>query len=164
MFEISDLKSKKLPELQEIAKELNVPKFKTLKKLDLVYQILDYQAANPEAVKANVSSDKDNSETKANKPQQKRTRPEKKPQNNKDQKTLEFSDKKEDNKPQERKSNNDRSHQKRHDNKSNERKDDNKRSNPNQNDNRQNRSKDNRNNPNSKNKCSCYHQHDHNAG
>ncbi len=49
MFEISDLKSKKLPELQEIAKGLNVPKFKTLKKLDLVYQILDLQAANPNA-------------------------------------------------------------------------------------------------------------------
>jgi len=49
MFEISDLKSKKLPELQEIAKGLNVPKFKTLKKLDLVYQILDLQAANPKA-------------------------------------------------------------------------------------------------------------------
>jgi transcription termination factor Rho len=47
MFEISDLKSKKLPELQEIAKGLNVPKFKTLKKLDLVYQILDLQASNP---------------------------------------------------------------------------------------------------------------------
>lgn len=47
MFEISDLKSKKLPELQEIAKGLNVAKFKTLKKLDLVYQILDVQAANP---------------------------------------------------------------------------------------------------------------------
>ena len=49
MFEISDLKSKKLPELQEIAKGLNVPKFKTMKKLDLVYQILDVQAANPQA-------------------------------------------------------------------------------------------------------------------
>ncbi|MRI02143.1 transcription termination factor Rho [Kriegella sp. EG-1] len=49
MFEISDLKAKKLPELQEIAKGLNVPKFKTLKKLDLVYQILDLQAANPKA-------------------------------------------------------------------------------------------------------------------
>ncbi|MCP4976154.1 MAG: transcription termination factor Rho [Maribacter sp.] len=49
MFEISDLKSKKLPELQEIAKGLSVPKFKTLKKLDLVYQILDLQAANPKA-------------------------------------------------------------------------------------------------------------------
>ena len=49
MFEISDLKSKKLPELQEIAKGLKVPKFKALKKLDLVYQILDVQAANPKA-------------------------------------------------------------------------------------------------------------------
>jgi len=53
MFEISDLKSKKLPELQEIAKGLNIPKYKTQKKLDLVYQILDVQAANPKAA-ANV--------------------------------------------------------------------------------------------------------------
>ncbi|MGB3591554.1 MAG: transcription termination factor Rho [Nonlabens sp.] len=51
MFQIADLKSKKLPELQEIAKGLNVPKFKQLRKLDLVYKILDLQAANPEAVK-----------------------------------------------------------------------------------------------------------------
>jgi len=50
MFEITDLKAKKLPELQEIAKELNIPKFKSLKKLDLVYQILDVQASNPSAV------------------------------------------------------------------------------------------------------------------
>jgi transcription termination factor Rho len=50
MFEISELKAKKLPELMEIAKELNVPKYKTLKKLDLVYQILDVQASNPKAV------------------------------------------------------------------------------------------------------------------
>ncbi|WP_047246090.1 transcription termination factor Rho [Maribacter thermophilus] len=56
MFEISDLKSKKLPELQEIAKELNVPKFKSLKKLDLVYQILDLQAANPKATETVVSA------------------------------------------------------------------------------------------------------------
>ncbi|MFT5751799.1 MAG: transcription termination factor Rho [Flavobacteriales bacterium] len=52
MFEISDLKTKKLPELQEIAKGINVPKYRTLKKLDLVYKILDVQAANPEAVQA----------------------------------------------------------------------------------------------------------------
>ncbi|MCM4169562.1 Transcription termination factor Rho [Arenibacter antarcticus] len=54
MFEISDLKSKKLPELQEIAKGLNVAKFKTLKKLDLVYQILDVQASNPKIVQENT--------------------------------------------------------------------------------------------------------------
>ncbi len=52
MFEISDLKAKKLPELQEIAKGLNVPKFKSLKKLDLVYQILDLQASSPKVVNA----------------------------------------------------------------------------------------------------------------
>jgi len=52
MFEISELKKKKLPELQEIAKELEVPKYRAHKKLDLIYQILDYQASNPKAVKA----------------------------------------------------------------------------------------------------------------
>ena len=50
MFEISQLKEKKLVELQEIAEKLNVPKFKSLKKIDLVYQILDLQAANPTIV------------------------------------------------------------------------------------------------------------------
>ena len=55
MLEISELKAKKLPELQELANTLKVPKYRTLKKLDLVYQILDYQAANPNAVKAIVS-------------------------------------------------------------------------------------------------------------
>ncbi len=57
MFEISDLKSKKLPELQEIAKGLNVPKYKTQKKEDLVYQILDLQAANPKAVASVVAEE-----------------------------------------------------------------------------------------------------------
>ena len=57
MFEISDLKSKKLPELQEIAKGLNVPKYKSQKKLDLVYQILDVQAANPKAAAEVIKTD-----------------------------------------------------------------------------------------------------------
>lgn len=52
MFEISQLKEMKLPELQDIAKKLSVSKYRSLKKLDLVYQILDYQAANPSVVKA----------------------------------------------------------------------------------------------------------------
>ena len=50
MFDISELKLKKLPELQEIAKKIEVPKFRTLKKLDLIYKILDVQAANPKKV------------------------------------------------------------------------------------------------------------------
>jgi len=37
-------------ELQEIAQKIDVPKFRQLKKLDLVYQILDVQAANPKQV------------------------------------------------------------------------------------------------------------------
>ena len=48
MFEISKLKEKKLSELQEIADELKISKYKTLKKLDLVYKILDHQASNPD--------------------------------------------------------------------------------------------------------------------
>ena len=56
MFEISQLKEKKLSDLQEIAQKLNVPKYRSLKKLDLVYQILDQQAADPTAVKAVVTS------------------------------------------------------------------------------------------------------------
>ncbi|MGZ0016586.1 transcription termination factor Rho [Yeosuana sp. AK3] len=50
MFEISQLNEKKLSELQEIAQKLNVPKYRSLKKSDLVYQILDHQAANPKSV------------------------------------------------------------------------------------------------------------------
>lgn len=50
MFDITELKAKKLPELQEIAKGINVPKFRSLKKLDLVYKILDLQAADPDKV------------------------------------------------------------------------------------------------------------------
>ena len=47
MFEIESLKLKKLPELQEIAEKIGVPKYRQLKKLDLVYQILDVQASKP---------------------------------------------------------------------------------------------------------------------
>ena len=46
MFEISELKAKTLVELQEIAKTIGLTKTSQLKKLDLVYQILDTQAAN----------------------------------------------------------------------------------------------------------------------
>ncbi|MBZ9627657.1 transcription termination factor Rho [Psychroflexus sp. CAK1W] len=57
MLEIIELKSRKLSDLQEIAKELKVPKFRSLKKLDLIYQILDYQAANPEKMKEILSKE-----------------------------------------------------------------------------------------------------------
>lgn len=171
MFEISQLKAKKLPELQEIAKQLNVPKYRTQKKLDLVYKILDYQAANPEAIKAKVEAEKKPEPKTQAKTPQKRSRVQKKAPDNKDQKTMEFSDKDQkdeskpkaqksqndktsqkdssdksgqDNKASQDKSNKDKTHHKSQDNKSHDKKDDKRRSN----DNRQNRSKDNHNRSN----------------
>ncbi len=100
MFEISQLKEKKLPELQDIAKQLKVPKYRSLKKLDLVYQILDHQAANPSAIKV---------EPKTTAPQQKqqntnakRERVQRKPNPPKKQQSLEFSDTKKEATPQQK--------------------------------------------------------------
>jgi transcription termination factor Rho len=60
MYDIIDLNSKLVGELREIAKQLNIPKFDTLKKQELVYKILDQQA---------VTMAKDSNEsTDANKP------------------------------------------------------------------------------------------------
>jgi len=64
MFEIDKLKEMKLLELQEIAQNIGVPKFRQLKKLDLVYQILDVQAASPKKI--------DKEATHSNKPKRKR--------------------------------------------------------------------------------------------
>lgn len=47
MYDIIELNNKLLEELKDIARDLNIPKFETLKKQDLVYQILDFQALNP---------------------------------------------------------------------------------------------------------------------
>lgn len=47
MYDKSQLQEKLLPELREIAKGLNIRKSESLKKEELVYQILDQQAANP---------------------------------------------------------------------------------------------------------------------
>ena len=48
MYEIATLKTKKLPELQEIAKKIGVKKTAGLKKLDLIYQIVDLIASKPD--------------------------------------------------------------------------------------------------------------------
>ena len=47
MFEISELKAKTLVELQQIAKTNGLKKISQLKKLELIYQILDTQATHP---------------------------------------------------------------------------------------------------------------------
>mgnify|MGYP003966226635 FL=1 len=70
MFEISELKAKTLTDLQVIAKSIGLTKISQLKKLDLVYQILDIQAANPTKGKATVTPNE--SEPKVEKPKRKR--------------------------------------------------------------------------------------------
>jgi transcription termination factor Rho len=56
MFDISVLKEMKLSELQEIAKIAKIIKYRVLKKEELVYQILDYQASNPEKASTPVEA------------------------------------------------------------------------------------------------------------
>jgi len=48
MYEIANLKTKKLPELQEIAKKIGIKRIAGLKKLDLIYQIVDFIASRPD--------------------------------------------------------------------------------------------------------------------
>ena len=48
MYEIETLKLKKLAELQEIAKKIGIKRTAGLKKLDLVYQIVDFIASKPD--------------------------------------------------------------------------------------------------------------------
>ncbi len=50
MYDIDELKGKKLPELKDIAESVKLPKYKSLNKQELVYKILDFQAVNPQAV------------------------------------------------------------------------------------------------------------------
>ena len=57
MFDIAALKGKKLADLQEIANTLNVPKYRQLKKLDLIYQILDIQAVKPKQAQPTKGTD-----------------------------------------------------------------------------------------------------------
>ena len=76
MYEIATLKSKKLPELQEIAKALGVKRITGLKKMELIYQIIDTVAAAP-------GDDNDDKPSKREKPKpsakaQEKEKPEKK--------------------------------------------------------------------------------------
>ncbi|MFV0565603.1 MAG: transcription termination factor Rho [Flavobacteriaceae bacterium] len=75
MFEISQLNTMKLSELQDIAKKMNIPKFRSLKKLNLIYQILDHQASNPKtaqtALELPASEYQDNTVSETQKTQKK---------------------------------------------------------------------------------------------
>jgi transcription termination factor Rho len=52
MYDIVELNKKLLPELRDIAKELNVKRVESFKKQDLVYKILDQQAILASEAKA----------------------------------------------------------------------------------------------------------------
>ncbi|EAZ94797.1 transcription termination factor Rho [Flavobacteria bacterium BAL38] len=69
MFDIEVLKEMKLSDLQEIAKVAKINKYRSLKKDDLVYQILDLQAAKPEVIKTELPAEK-----LADQPKEKRAR------------------------------------------------------------------------------------------
>ncbi|MDG1272216.1 MAG: transcription termination factor Rho [Flavobacteriaceae bacterium] len=81
MYEIATLKSKKLNELQDMAKGLGVKRITGLKKLDLIYQIIDFISANPQAIGAS-----DANEPKANKPKEQKPK-QQKPKETKPQRT-----------------------------------------------------------------------------
>lgn len=71
MYDIIELNGKALNDLREIAEKLNIPKADSLKKQDLIYKILDFQAVNPAKVpdaKKKIGSD-DKRASSSSKPQ-----------------------------------------------------------------------------------------------
>ena len=46
MYKLEELNNSKVADLRDIAQKLNIPKHDKLKKLELAYAILDYQAEN----------------------------------------------------------------------------------------------------------------------
>jgi len=68
MYKLEDLNKKKVSDLKEIAKELNIPKAEKLLKSDLVYQILDFQSVLP------ASNTPDEPKKQKNQQQQQRVR------------------------------------------------------------------------------------------
>ena len=58
MYDITQLKGMKLQDLKDVAEKLQIKKFKSLNKQDLVYTILDHQAVNPDKVKEITSEQK----------------------------------------------------------------------------------------------------------
>jgi transcription termination factor Rho len=73
MYDILELNKKVLPELREIAKELEINRVESLKKQELIYKILDQQALkNSQGKKAEKAETED--------PSARRTRIERKPE------------------------------------------------------------------------------------
>ena len=158
MYDIIELNSKKVADLREIAKELNIKKGDKLKKQDLIYKILDEQAVNPSITKKDAaekktdSNDKKDSNKTKRAPRPPRSNKSDKPEAKSDQNKKEGDDSKEAKSDDKRSNdggrsndrrNNDRRNNDRRDNRNDNRKDS---RNENRNDNRdRNRGRDNRN-------------------
>ena len=76
MYDIIELNGKKVAELREIAKELQISKVEKLKKQDLIYKILDEQAIKP------IAKRQDSGDS-AKKPEQKTEKTQKRPRKRK---------------------------------------------------------------------------------
>lgn len=85
MYDIIELNNKKVDELKDIAKQLEVKGFNKLKKQDLVYQILDHQAVKPlapiktepKAPKQESNQPKESKEKESKEPRKRPERPNK---------------------------------------------------------------------------------------
>ncbi|MGB0305766.1 MAG: Rho termination factor N-terminal domain-containing protein, partial [Flavobacteriaceae bacterium] len=82
MLEIAELKLKKLPELQEIAKGLGIKGITGQKKMDLAYSIIDHIASQPETKKEKKEKQEDAKQKDTSKKTPKE-QASKKPQNSK---------------------------------------------------------------------------------
>ncbi|HRZ77879.1 MAG TPA: Rho termination factor N-terminal domain-containing protein, partial [Bacteroidales bacterium] len=82
MYDIISLNSKKVAELKEIAKELNISKYEKLLKQDLIYKILDTQALAPVRNPSQEKPSMEEREERRGRGRRKRIRPaeEKKPE------------------------------------------------------------------------------------
>lgn len=67
MYTIEDLNVRLLSELKEIAEEMGIKNFKKLPKKELIYKILDHQAANPEENKKPTQPKSETSSSSKNK-------------------------------------------------------------------------------------------------
>ncbi len=73
MYDILELNKKLVPELREIAKELNIKRVESLKKQDLIYRILDQQAINTS--ERDIERNKQGSKSPGQGPARRRGRP-----------------------------------------------------------------------------------------
>ena len=87
MYKLEDLNKKKVSDLKEIAKELDIPKAEKLLKSDLVYQILDFQSVLPASNTPKPKKQENQQQQKKFKPRNPKTEkkdfPEKKQEQNK---------------------------------------------------------------------------------